>query len=133
MISYLHTAKAPSATGFYSQAVKAGDFLFISGQLPIDPKNNRMLGADIRQQTQQVLKNIINAILSKVDLGLMQLVKIEIYLQDINDIEVMNEVYQDYFSDHVKPARQVVAVRSLPKNALIEISAIALYNHKKQL
>jgi len=119
----IHTDKAPKAIGPYSQAIKYESFVFISGQIAIDPQTNQFIGGDIKQQTERVMENI-RAILEEVGLNFNHIVKTTIYLKDINDFEGMNEVYQRYFPEH-KPARATVEVSNLPKGALVEIEAIA--------
>lgn len=119
----INTPRAPKAIGPYSQAVKAGDFLFVSGQLPIDPVSNTMVEADIKRQTAQSLNNIA-AILAEAGLSLEHVVKVNVYLADMNDFAAMNEVYNSFFTRNY-PARVAVEVRRLPKDALVEIDVIA--------
>lgn len=119
----INTPRAPKAIGPYSQAVKAGDFLFVSGQLPIDPVSNTMVEADIKRQTAQSLNNIA-AILAEAGLSLEHVVKVHVYLADMNDFAAMNEVYNSFFTCNY-PARVAVEVRRLPKDALVEIDVIA--------
>jgi 2-iminobutanoate/2-iminopropanoate deaminase len=120
----VQTDKAPQAIGPYSQAIRAGDFLFLSGQIPLDPKTGDLVKGDIRQQTKQVLENI-KGILESQELGMKDLVKITIFLKDIENFSQVNEVYSDYFPDF-PPARSTVEVARLPRAAEIEIEAIAL-------
>ncbi|HPT87351.1 MAG TPA: RidA family protein [Bacillota bacterium] len=119
----INTPRAPKAIGPYSQAVKAGDFLFVSGQLPIDPVSNTMVEADIKRQTAQSLNNIA-AILAEAGLSLEHVVKVNVYLADMNDFAAMNEVYNSFFTCNY-PARVAVEVSRLPKDALVEIDVIA--------
>lgn len=119
----INTPQAPKAIGPYSQAVKAGDFLFVSGQLPIDPVSNTMVEADIKRQTAQSLNNIA-AILAEAGLSLEHVVKVNVYLADMNDFAAMNEVYNSFFTCNY-PARVAVEVSRLPKDALVEIDVIA--------
>lgn len=114
---------APQAIGPYSQAIKYENLLFISGQIAIDPKTNMFIGGDIRQQTVRVLENI-KAILEETGLNLNHVIKTTIYLKNIEDFTQVNEIYSLYFKEH-KPARATVEVSRLPKDALIEIEAIA--------
>lgn len=117
------TDKAPSAIGPYSQAVQAGDMVFVSGQLPIDPATGEFAGADIASQTKQSLTNI-KAILESQGLSMGDVVKTTVLLQHISDFGAMNEVYGTFFeSDH--PARAAFEVAALPKGALVEIEAVA--------
>ena len=123
-IQIVETENAPPAIGPYSQAVAAGDFLFISGQIPLDPKTGEIVADDISLQTERVLKNII-AILEKKNVGIDRVVKVEVFLTNMNDFAVMNELYAKYFDQDIKPARYVVQVGKLPKNVKIEISCTA--------
>ncbi|GAB6101687.1 RidA family protein [Thermococcus atlanticus] len=116
------TDKAPRPIGPYSQAIKAGEFLFISGQIPVDRDGNLVEGG-IKAQTRQVLENI-RAILEAAGAGLDNVVKVTVYLKDMNDFGAMNEVYAEYFGSS-KPARAAVEVSRLPKDVRIEVEAIA--------
>jgi len=120
----IHTDEAPQAIGPYSQAIQAGNFLFLSGQIPLDPKTGELARGDIRQQTQQVLENI-KGILESQGLGMEDVVKVTIFLNDIANFNQVNEVYATYFPSS-PPARSTVKVTKLPRNASIEIEAIAL-------
>jgi 2-iminobutanoate/2-iminopropanoate deaminase len=120
----VRTDEAPKAIGPYSQAVQAGQYLFISGQLAIEPTSNKLIGATIEEQTTQVLNNI-ESILRAQGLSFKDVVKAEVYLKDMNDFKGMNVVYAERFSDGVKPARQAMQVAKLPLDALVEISCIA--------
>lgn len=123
MKKYLHTENAPAAIGPYSQAVKAGNFIFVSGQIPIDPATGSFAGVDIRTQTRQSLTNIKN-ILASEGLDLSSCVRVGVYLKDMNMFSEMNEVYAEFFRKDC-PARAAVEVARLPKDALVEIEAIA--------
>jgi 2-iminobutanoate/2-iminopropanoate deaminase len=123
MLSIVKTKNAPAAIGPYSQAIKAGDFLFISGQMPIDPLTGDITGTDITTQTRQTLDNL-KALLAAAGMSLDNVVKVYVYLVDMNDFQAMNEVYATYFTTHY-PARVTVGVASLAKGALVEIEAIA--------
>ena len=120
----IQTEKAPKAIGPYSQAIQAGDFLFHSGQIPLDPKTGELVKGDIRQQTQRVLENI-KGILESQKLGMENVVKVTLFLKDIGNFNQVNEVYATYFPSS-PPARSTVEVSKLPRNAEIEIEAIAL-------
>jgi 2-iminobutanoate/2-iminopropanoate deaminase len=120
----VRTDEAPHAIGPYSQAVLAGQFLFVSGQLAIDPASNQLIGNTIGEQTSQVLNNI-ESILRAQGLTLEDVVKAEVYLKDMNDFKGMNAVYTERFSHAIKPARQAMQVAKLPLDALVEISCVA--------
>ena len=117
------TPTAPSAIGPYSQAVEINTLLFISGQIPIDPKTNEMISGSIADQTRQVLENI-GAILRTAGCNYNNIVKTTCFLKNMKDFQAMNEVYAQYFSSK-PPARAAIEVSKLPKDALIEIEAIA--------
>lgn len=118
----INTEKAPAAIGPYSQAIKVNNFLFVSGQIPVNPQTGE-IPASIDDQTHQVMKNI-EAILSEANLNWNNLVKTTIFLQNLSDFATVNEIYASNFSD-AYPARECVQVSALPKNVLIEISVIA--------
>ncbi|MBA7519670.1 2-iminobutanoate/2-iminopropanoate deaminase [subsurface metagenome] len=122
----IKTQKAPLAIGPYSQAVKAGNLLFVSGQISINPKTNEFNNDNIEIQTEQVLKNI-KAILEAGNSSLENVVKVTIYLQDIKDFTLVNKIYSKYFEDSL-PARACIEVSNLPKNAKVEIEAIGMIN-----
>ncbi len=119
----IETDKAPKAIGPYSQAVKCENMLFISGQIAINPKTQEMVEGGIEEQTKQVMENI-KGILEEVGINMEHIVKTTIYLKNLDDFTVVNEIYGSYFEKH-KPARATVEVSNLPKGALIEIEAIA--------
>ena len=119
----IYTPNAPAAIGPYSQAVQAGNMLFVSGQIPIDPATGEFAGSDITVQTHQSLTNVRN-ILAAAGYSLNDVVKTTVLLADIADFAAMNAVYAEYFSEN-KPARACFAVKDLPKGALVEIEAIA--------
>ncbi|HMK74777.1 MAG TPA: RidA family protein [Thermodesulfobacteriota bacterium] len=120
----IQTEKAPRAIGPYSQAIQAGNFLFLSGQIPLDPKTGELVKGDIRQQTQQVLENI-KGMLESQKLGMEDVVKVTIFLRNIGEFNQVNEVYGTYFPSS-PPARSAIGVAALPRDADIEIEAIAL-------
>lgn len=122
MKEIIFTEKAPKPIGPYSQAIKVGNFLFISGQIPVDPERGKLVEGDIGAQTHQVLKNI-RAIVEAAGGTLNNVVKVTVYLDDMDDFAEMNEVYSQYFSES-KPARAAIEVSRLPKNVKIEIEAI---------
>jgi 2-iminobutanoate/2-iminopropanoate deaminase len=119
----IQTELAPAAIGPYSQAVRIGDFLYTSGQIALDPKSGKFLSGEIKEETEQTLKNI-SAILQVDGLELENVIKTTVYLSDLNDFVQMNLIYEKYFSKN-KPARSCVQVAALPKGAKIEIEAIA--------
>jgi 2-iminobutanoate/2-iminopropanoate deaminase len=120
----ISTEHAPAAIGPYSQAVRVGDFLFISGQIPIDPTTNELEADDIVVQTERVLNNI-GAVLSEAGLDYQDIVHCSVFLSDLNEFQAMNRVYARYFSDE-PPSRATVEVARLPRDVKIEISAIAV-------
>jgi 2-iminobutanoate/2-iminopropanoate deaminase len=119
----ISTDKAPAAIGPYSQAVKFGNMLFCSGQIPLDPASGEMSSGDINEQTERVMLNIA-AVLSASGAEFDDVIKTTIYLVDMGDFAAVNEVYGKYFSTH-KPARSTVAVKSLPRGVMVEIEVIA--------
>ncbi|GAC1619962.1 MAG: RidA family protein [Candidatus Acidiferrum sp.] len=123
MKDIIQTDRGPKPIGPYSQAVRANQFLFLSGQTPLDPKSGEMVGLDVRQQTERVLENI-KGVLEAAGANLQHVVKTTVFLKDMNDFAVMNEVYGRYFSS-ASPARSTVQVARLPKDALVEIEVIA--------
>lgn len=122
MIEYVATTKAPQAIGPYSQAILVKPFLFTSGQIPLNEKGELIEG-DIIAQTQQVFKNLI-AVLEEKQYSLNDVVKVTVFLKDMNDFQQMNEVYGSYFNEH-KPARSTIEVARLPKDVKVEIEIIA--------
>lgn len=120
----ISTDKAPAAIGPYSQAIEANGFIFVSGQIPIDPATSEIVEDDIQIQTRRVLDNL-GAILEAADSDFSKVVKVEVFLSDINDFATVNEIYAEYFSTEPQPARQAVEVANLPKFVKIEISCIA--------
>ena len=118
----VHTEKAPAAIGPYSQAVRAGGLLCISGQIPIDPATGSLVEGGIAEQTEQICRNI-SAILEAAGSSPSRVVKTTCYLADICDFAAFNEVYARYFTG--KPARACFAVKALPKGALAEVEAVA--------
>ena len=124
-ISKVVTDQAPKAIGPYSQAIAAGPFLFISGQIPLDPVTGKLVGDGIEEQTNRVWNNI-EAILASQGLTTENLVQVTVYLTDLQDFASMNSVYAKRFSTEVTPARATVQVSKLPLNARLEISCTAL-------
>lgn len=122
-LQYLHTDNAPQAVGPYSQAVKAGNLVFVSGQMPVDPSTGEIIRSDAGEQAKQCLKNIMS-ILGEADLTADRIVKVTIYLKDMNNFSQVNEVYASFFQGKY-PARVCVEVSRLPKDVDVEIDAIA--------
>ena len=122
-MQYIHTDKAPAAIGPYSQAIKVGDMVFTSGQIALTPEGE-FLDGSVEVQAKQVLKNL-SEVLKEAGSSMDRVVKTTIFLADMDDFATINEIYAQAFGDH-KPARSTVAVKTLPKNALIEIEAVAL-------
>lgn len=121
--SIIKTSKAPSAIGPYSQAVNHNGTLYCSGQIPLNPENMEIVTGGVKEQTDQVMKNL-KAVLEEAGSDFSKVVKCSIFLDDMSDFPAVNEVYGSYFSGN-PPARETVAVQTLPKNVLVEISCIA--------
>lgn len=122
MKKIITTSNAPAAIGPYSQAVQAGNFLYLSGSIPVDPATNELVEKDIRVQTEQVMKNI-DALLKEAGYEEEDVIKTTCFLADIADFAAFNEVYAKYFLH--EPARSCFAVKDLPKGALVEVEAVA--------
>ena len=123
MKQVIHTDSAPAAIGPYSQAIQIGDLLFVSGQVPIDPSTGAIVEGDIKAQAQQSLNNL-KAILNAAGTNMGAVVKTTVFRADMNDFAAMNEVYAQFFQEPF-PARSAVQVARLPKDAKVEIEAIA--------
>jgi 2-iminobutanoate/2-iminopropanoate deaminase len=120
----IETERAPRAIGPYSQAIVAGGFVFASGQIPIDPQTGEFVAGGIAEQTEQVLRNL-SAVMEAAGTSLARVVKTTVFLADMNDFAAMNEVYGRYFAEE-PPARATVEAARLPRDARVEIEAIAL-------
>jgi len=118
------TELAPGAIGPYSQAIKAGGFVFVSGQIPIDPSTGQFVAGGVAEQTEQVLKNL-SAVLEASGTSLARVVKTTVFLADMSDFAAMNEVYGRFFTNE-PPARATVAAAGLPRDARVEIELVAL-------
>ena len=124
MRDVIATKDAPQAIGPYSQAIRANGFVFVSGQVAIDPSTQQVINGDVAAQTDRVLKNL-SAILKGAGTGLEKVVRSTVFLKNMGDFAAMNEIYGRYFSS-APPARSTVEVARLPKNVLVEIDMIAL-------
>ena len=122
MREVITTDNAPAAVGPYSQAVRYGNLLFVSGQIPLDPDTGEIVGEDIEAQTKRVLENL-KAIVEAGEMGFSHVLKCTCFLRNMEDFAKFNSVYSNYFAD-VLPARETVEVSRLPKDVLVEISAI---------
>lgn len=120
----ISTDKAPKAIGPYSQAVKLGDFVYLSGSIPVDPKTNEVVDNNIEAQAKQVLENIV-AVLDQMNLEMRHVVKTTVFLSDMNNFTAFNEIYGQYFKEPY-PARSCVEVARLPKDVLVEIECMAI-------
>ena len=125
-MKFIATNEAPQAIGPYSQAVEANGLIYTSGQIALMPDGTMEIN-DIEHQTKQVMKNLYY-VLQEAGAEFRDVIKTTIYLADMNDFEKVNEIYAHYFGDH-KPARSTIAVKTLPKNALVEIECIAIANN----
>ena len=123
MRTVISTSNAPAAIGPYSQAVRCGNMIYTSGQIPLDPATGTVVGDEIRSQTEQVMKNL-SAVLTAAGTSLENAVKTTCFLSDMADFAAFNEVYAAYFT--TTPARSCVAVKTLPKGVLVEVEVIAL-------
>ena len=123
-MEYISTESAPGALGPYSQAVVAGEFVFTSGQIGLDPASMEVVEGEVAAQTDRVLQNLA-AVLRAANSDLNRVLKTTVYLTDMGDFGAMNEVYARHFGNH-RPARATVAVQALPKDVLVEIDAVAL-------
>ncbi len=122
----ISTPNAPAAIGPYSQAVKAGDFLYVSGQIPLSPVTGEVVGTTIEEQTEQVFANL-NAILTEAGMTFDDVVKATVLLSDIGNFGAVNAIYGKYFNGEILPARAAFAVKDLPKGVMVEIELVA-YN-----
>lgn len=118
----ISTPQAPAAVGPYSQAIQAGDHLFLSGQIPLVPETGLLVSEDIKAQTEQVMKNV-RAVCEGAGGSLSKIVKCTVFMTDLAQFQAMNEVYAAHFGEH-KPARSTVQVAALPRGAMVEIEAI---------
>jgi 2-iminobutanoate/2-iminopropanoate deaminase len=124
MADYIATDRAPKAIGPYTQAVRANGFVYVSGQIPLDPASGQVVGATIEEQTTRVLQNV-QAILEKAGSSMGQVVKTTVFLKDLQEFQRMNETYAKFFPAN-PPARATVEVSNLPKGVRVEIDAVAV-------
>ncbi|HEX9224930.1 MAG TPA: RidA family protein [Candidatus Acidoferrales bacterium] len=120
----VHTDRAPNPIGPYSQGIRANGFIFLAGQVALDPKSGELIGGDVRQQTERTLENL-KGVLEAAGANLNHVVKVTIFLKNMGDFAGMNEIYARYFPK-LPPARSTVEVARLPKDALVEIELIAV-------
>ena len=124
MRKIVSTDKAPAAVGPYSQAIVAGNLVFTAGQIPLDPENGKMVEGHVTQQAKQALKNL-QAVLEAAGSGMDNVVKVTVFLKDMEDFAALNSVYEEFFGSSL-PSRSAVEVARLPKDALVEVEAVAL-------
>ncbi len=124
MSEVIFTKDAPAAVGPYSQALKVGNVVYCSGQIPLVPETGKMVEGDIKAEATQALKNV-KAVLTEVGAEVTNVVKTTVYLANMEDFGAVNEVYADFFGDH-KPARSCVAVKELPKGAKVEVEVLVV-------
>lgn len=122
-LEYLATEKAPAAVGPYSQGIRAGQFVYTSGQLPINPLTGELVQEDIQSATRMALENV-KAVLEAAGATLEDVVKVTVFVKDMENFSLINQVYSEFFANH-KPARSLVEVARLPKDGVIEIEAVA--------
>ena len=125
MKQIISTKNAPAAIGPYSQAVSAGNLIYTSGQIPIDPASGEIVSGGLAEQTRQVLYNL-KAVLESAGSGLNSVIKTTVFLKDLDNFVEMNAVYSEFFSANAYPARSAVEVSGLPKGALVEIEAVSI-------
>ena len=125
MKKIITTKNAPAPIGPYNQAILVNDTLYLSGQIGLDPRLMKMVKGDIKKETEQVMKNLKN-VLEAADMTFNHVIKSSIFLSDMGDFAKVNEVYGSYFINETAPARETIAVRTLPKNVRVEISMIAV-------
>ncbi|HLR21732.1 MAG TPA: RidA family protein [Tissierellaceae bacterium] len=123
-VEFINTDKAPAAVGPYSQGMKVGNTVYTSGQLHIDPETGKMIEGDIQEMTKLAIENVL-AVLEEAGASLENIVKLTVFVKDMEQFSSINEVYAEFFSDH-KPARSLVEVAKLPLDGQIEIEAIAV-------
>ncbi|MGC8494134.1 MAG: RidA family protein [Syntrophobacteraceae bacterium] len=122
-VETIRTEKAPAAIGPYSQAIRANGFVFVSGQIPIDPLNGEIVSGGFAAQARQSLENVKQVLIAS-GAGLEKVVAVDVFVTDINEFATFNKVYEEFFSAH-KPARAVVEVKGLPRGVLVEVKCVA--------
>lgn len=126
MKKIIYTEKAPAAIGPYSQGINTGNFIFTSGQIPIDPENGEMVTDDVKKAAERCILNL-KAVLEAADSSLKNVIKTTVFIKNMDDFAAVNQVYGEYFTENY-PARSCVEVSRLPKDALVEIEAVAKVN-----
>lgn len=122
-LQVIHTPQAPAAIGPYSQAIRSGDFVFVSGQIGLKPETGELVSAEFTEQVRRALDNLF-AVLRAAECRPADVVSVDVFLKDMRQFSIFNEIYEEYFSPH-KPARAVVEVSGLPRGSLVEIKCVA--------
>ena len=125
MKKIITTLKAPAPIGPYNQAIMVNDTLYLSGQIGLDPRSMKVVNGGVKEETKQVMKNL-KAVLEAADMTFNNVIKSSIFLINMSDFGKVNEIYGSYFSDETAPARETIAVKTLPKNVRVEISMLAI-------
>ena len=125
MKKIITTLKAPAPIGSYNQAIMVNDTLYLSGQIGLDPHSMKVVNGGVKEETKQVMKNL-KAVLEAADMTFDNVVKSSIFIIDMSDFGKVNEIYESYFSNETAPARETIAVKTLPKNVRVEISMLAI-------
>ncbi len=125
MKKIITTLKAPAPIGSYNQAIMVNDTLYLSGQIGLDPHSMKVVNGGAKEETKQVMKNL-KAVLEAADMTFDNVVKSSIFIIDMSDFGKVNEIYESYFSNKAAPARETIAVKTLPKNVRVEISMLAI-------
>ena len=125
MKKIITTLKAPAPIGSYNQAIMVNDTLYLSGQIGLDPRSMKVVNGGVKEETKQVMKNL-KAVLEAADMTFDNVIKSSIFLINMSDFGRVNEIYGSYFSDETAPARETIAVKTLPKNVRVEISMLAI-------
>ena len=125
MKKIITTLKAPAPIGSYNQAIMVNDTLYLSGQIGLDPRSMKVVNGGVKEETKQVMKNL-KAVLEAADMTFNNVIKSSIFLINMSDFGKVNEIYGSYFSNETAPARETIAVKTLPKNVKVEISMLAI-------